>query len=79
MFRRGKEASRSEHSFTPVVTVEPVLTVVMVTVLPFLMVAVLPDSYSISVLQAVAHAARLSQKSNDKQNGETKIEPDRSQ
>lgn len=71
MFRRGKEASRSEHSFTPMVTVEPVLTVVMV--------AVLPDSYSISVLQAVAHAARLSQKSNDKQNGETKIEPDRSQ
>ena len=45
-----------------------------------LTVAVLPDSCCVVVLQAVVQAARLSQKSlNEKQNGETKIEPDRTQ
>lgn len=43
-------------------------------------VAVLPHGCCVAVLQAVVQAARLSQKStSDKQNGETKIEPDRTQ
>lgn len=43
-------------------------------------VAVLPHSCCVAVLQAVVQAATLSQKStSDKQNGETRIEPDRTQ
>lgn len=51
-----------------------------VAVLLVVTVAVLPDSCSVAVLQAVVQAAGVSQKSlNEKQNGEMKIEPDRSQ
>ncbi|XP_034733779.1 metabotropic glutamate receptor 6-like [Etheostoma cragini] len=64
------------------VLMDVALPVLMDVVLPVLMDAVLPVLMDVAlpvVLQSVAKAARVSQKSNDKQNGESRIEPDRSQ